>query len=285
MFKRILIPVTAESLSYDVFQYALEFATAIKAAVVLTYVMSATDSDSEAESLLESYAQRAANCAVPCQKHLTERLHGTLGNSIFQAAIQADCDLILIGTHALDRLSQLLFGSITESLVHSTHLPVLVLHQNMLHYTPIKTVLVPVDGQLPSNRAVALAASLAPELAAELVFVHVVPDMSPPPTDVTGLSGLLYDPSGEISKLEAQSVTILQHAQSEAGGLGTVQRLAANFESVALRILESATSQKADLIVMGTHGRVGLQRLLFGSVTQAVMHRATTPILVLHSDK
>ncbi|MES4786478.1 MAG: universal stress protein, partial [Nitrospiraceae bacterium] len=48
-------------------------------------------------------------------------------------------------------------------------------------------------------------------------------------------------------------------------------------------ILEAAQEQHADLIIMGTHGRRGVSRLLFGSVTEAVLRRSPSPVLTVKS--
>ena len=129
---------------------------------------------------------------------------------------------------------------------------------------PIRRILVPVDWSEPSKCAVKLAASLAQEHDAQLVVLYVVP-----------LSVMMYGPPPE---------SWLEHIREElcrikpADSKTRVQHLV--FEGdPATAILRAAKGNHCDLIVMGTHGRTGLNRLLRGSVTEEVVRKA--PCLVL----
>ena len=285
MFKRILIPVTSETLSQHVLQYGLEFAKAINASVVVTYALIAHDSSNLADELLESCARAALEHGVPCEKRLIDGFDTGIGDAISQLAKTADCDLILIGTHALEGFNRLVSGSVTEQVVHHVQIPVMVMRDQTEHYTPFKRILVPIDGGTASDGAQALAQSLASNLAAQLIFIHVIPNVPAPIADVTGVSSMIYDPVGQTKMLETQSEKILARAkQSDLTGTAIVKGVPAQFESVPVRILETATSEQADLIVIGTHGRVGLERLLLGSVAEAVTNHANVPVLLTHAE-
>jgi nucleotide-binding universal stress UspA family protein len=67
-------------------------------------------------------------------------------------------------------------------------------------------------------------------------------------------------------------------------GIGIAKRVGQRGD-VAAQVLEVAADSSADLIVMTTHGRTGLGRLLFGSVAERILHGATVPVLVLRTPR
>ena len=284
MFKRILIPVTAEELSQHVLHYRLEFAKAIGASVVMTYALVEHDYSTIADELLESYGTMAREIGVPYEKRLTDGIEMAIGQAIIEQAQITSSDLILIGTHALEGFNRLVSGSVSEQVVHLAKIPVMVIRSQKQHYTPIKHILVAVDGGTASDSAVSLAESIAPELQANLIFVHVIPNIAPPIADVTGISSLVYDPIKQTQMLATESETILNRAkQSDSSGTATIKGVAAQFESIPKRILETADSEQADLIMMGTYGSVGFERLVLGSISQAVTNHANVPVLLTHA--
>jgi nucleotide-binding universal stress UspA family protein len=281
MFKRILIPVTFETLSQQVWHYGLEFAKATDASVVVTHALTEHDLNSEAQELLESYARNAHEIGVPCQKRLIDGYESSLGDAITQTAAAEDCDLILIGTHALEGFNRLISGSVTEAVVHSTQIPVMVIRNLQEHYTKFEKILVPVDGNDVGDSAQLLAQKLAPALEAKLMCLYVTPDLTPPMSDATGISSLMYDPSEELKLLDEQSQTILAHAKAlDHSGAVVLKNVGAMFESIPTRILEIAQSEGVDLIVMGTNARTGIGRLLLGNIAEAVTHHANVPVLL-----
>jgi nucleotide-binding universal stress UspA family protein len=143
-----------------------------------------------------------------------------------------------------------------------------------------KKILVPVDGSAPSKAAADLAVRLASDQGADLVFVSVcetariIAMMSTP--------AIGADPS---IALDAEREAC-RHALDDAGKLTVsasckVQSFLDEGVSIDC-ILQSAENTKADLIVMGSHGRGGLARAVVGSVAEGVMRRAKIPVLILH---
>jgi nucleotide-binding universal stress UspA family protein len=128
--------------------------------------------------------------------------------------------------------------------------------------------LVPIDWSQPSQRAFRVAASLAREHGAELAVLYVVP-----------LAALMYGPAPE---------SYLDHLRDELRRLKPrdpetrVRSLLAEGDP-ARAIVKAARETKCDLIVMGTHGRRGLNRLLRGSVAEEVVRQAPCPVLTLNT--
>jgi nucleotide-binding universal stress UspA family protein len=133
---------------------------------------------------------------------------------------------------------------------------------------PLRTILHPTDFSERSEFAFRLACSLAQDHGAKVAVLHVVP----PPAVVYGetMTGIAID------RCIASAKELLAKIQPVAG-----VPLTTHLESgeAAAEILKYAEGIKPDMIVMGSHGRTGVSRLLLGSTAEQVMRRAECPVL------
>lgn len=137
---------------------------------------------------------------------------------------------------------------------------------------PIPVILHPTDFSESSMAAFEMACSLARSHGSRVVVVHVVPPPPMPPHAPV----LTTPPSSEYREhLYKELVKI----QPKKGGVAIDYQLLDG--DPAERILEMARSLPADLIVMGTHGRTGLERLVVGSVAEHVLRHASCPVLTV----
>ena len=142
-------------------------------------------------------------------------------------------------------------------------------------------ILVATDGSALSEKAVQSALSLAKLSGATLVALRVIPRY--PRSYLEG--GATVDIS-EIKRIEAQWTAQAQEQLSaikaEGKNMGvTVKTTIAKSDLVAESIIATADKQEVDLIVMASHGRKGIKRLLLGSETQHVLTHSGKPSLVL----
>jgi nucleotide-binding universal stress UspA family protein len=144
-----------------------------------------------------------------------------------------------------------------------------------------KRILVATDGSTLSKKAVASAIALAQLSEAELVALKVVPRYPQ-----TYYEGGLALPASDIAKVEKQWATQGQAVvdavvkTAQAKGL-TAKAVVVKSDLVSEAIIATAKKNKCDLIVMASHGRKGIKRLLLGSETQQVLTHSHTPVLVL----
>ncbi|WP_312260584.1 universal stress protein [Limnohabitans sp.] len=144
-----------------------------------------------------------------------------------------------------------------------------------------KRILVATDGSALSKKAVASAIALAATCGAELVALKVVPRY--PQAYFEGSIPLSAD---EISRVETQwteSARVQLAAVEKAAKAKGVETKVVTVKSdvVSDAIIAAAKKQNVDLIVMASHGRKGIKRLLLGSETQQVLTHSHTPVLVL----
>jgi nucleotide-binding universal stress UspA family protein len=144
-----------------------------------------------------------------------------------------------------------------------------------------KRILVATDGSTLSKKAVASAIELAATCAADLIALKVVPRY--PQAYFEGSIPLSAE---EISRVETQWTESAQaqlaavEKAAKAKGVAT-KVVTVKSDVVSDAIIAAAKKQKADLIVMASHGRKGIKRLLLGSETQQVLTHSHIPVLVL----
>ena len=145
-----------------------------------------------------------------------------------------------------------------------------------------KRILVALDGSRTSERALRHAIGLAREQQARLRLVHVV--------DELGVNlGAVPTPEAFWTAAHKAGERILQRARARAlkAGIEAEPRLLENrtFGAVVRRvadlIVEDAARWPADLIVIGSHGRRGLSKILLGSIVEGVLRMSGTPILLI----
>lgn len=144
-----------------------------------------------------------------------------------------------------------------------------------------KRILVPTDGSPLSRKAARAAIGLAAGMGAEVVALHVVPRY--PLSLVEGAIGVVPHDAARIEKEWARRGQAMADEVGAAADRQGVQARALTVRSnlVAEAILGAARKNRCDLVVMASHGRKGIKRLLLGSETQHVLTHSDIPVLVL----
>jgi nucleotide-binding universal stress UspA family protein len=147
---------------------------------------------------------------------------------------------------------------------------------------PIKKILAPIDGSKNSLAALQVAVGLAKDYGAELNIIQVLP-MHPTSISMSSLSGA---PSSLLSVYEEEAKSA-KKTIDDAVELARKHRVKASGEvirmqnSVVEAIVEKASAEKSDLIVIGTRGLGGFKKLLVGSVSSGVVTHAHCPVFVV----
>lgn len=178
-----------------------------------------------------------------------------------------------MGTHGCTGLRRLLAGSVAATVLAKANCSVMALRSGQGGYKSgeIRVILQPTDFSKAARAALGVARSLARDHGARLIILHVAPAG-------TSLEGRL------AAELDAgdyqQSLDAIRRRLDGADLKYPVEtRLSRGFE--AEEILRVAQDVACDLIVMGTHGRTGLRRLLMGNTAESVLPKADCPVLVV----
>jgi nucleotide-binding universal stress UspA family protein len=143
-----------------------------------------------------------------------------------------------------------------------------------------KKILVPTDGSQQAARAAQTAAELAKSQGAQVVGVYVIdpfPYIGIGDASAVGLQAYLT----EAKTAAGHALDALGQVCKDAGVPFTGDTIERNV--VYEGILETASAEGCDLVVMGSHGRQGIQALILGSVAQKVLTHAKVPVLIVKS--
>jgi nucleotide-binding universal stress UspA family protein len=144
----------------------------------------------------------------------------------------------------------------------------------------IRRILCPVDFSRFAHHALEQAIDLAHEFNAEVSVLHA--SAVAPVTSLAPVGAPLALEPARLTREERQAITAHLHeftGEVDGGGLSVTNRLVE--QDPVSAIVQIAGSWPADLIVMGTHGRAGFERLLLGSVAEKVLRKATCPVLTV----
>jgi nucleotide-binding universal stress UspA family protein len=146
-------------------------------------------------------------------------------------------------------------------------------------------ILVAVDGSPTSNRGLRTAIELAADQKATLHIVNVVDALSvTPPLEAAYIPGDYLDEMIEALRQSGRKILAKAQAQAAARAVNVKITLVESVgHTVAHAILSQARKLRADVIVLGTHGRRGLSRALMGSDAEMVVREARIPVLLVHA--
>ncbi len=289
---RILCPTDFSEVSTKAEAYATSLARYYGAALHLLHVDPPTpvmapygempvdvrlfeDQRQQAEHDLAAARDRARAAGVAADASIRG---GYPAREVLDVADREHSDLIVLGTHGRGGFEHLLLGSVAEKVMRKAPCPVMVVPAQAATASDARfsRILCPIDGSASSADAVSYAVSLARETNGHLTLLYVV---EPVP------------PVGEFGPLDTEDLRRSgeQHAKAALQAAVTPEvRAWCDIEEVVAfgkaseRILHTATSHNADVIVMGVRGRGAIDLMAFGSTTNDVIRRATCPVLAVH---
>ena len=235
-----------------------------------------TDPDEAAVQHMEVQTATQERGTVPVIYTQTD--NSSPSEAIIDYATERDVDVVVMGTHGRQGMDRLLSGSVSEEVVRGAPCPVFTVLPSETEGVPtISRVLAPVDLSEQSPMVVDHAAALSEAYGAPLDLLHVVEEAAYP--SAYGLDAMGTDLPNVQDRAREALETLAGRIDLRTDPVN-VHVLAGN---AARDIVEFAEEQAADLIVMATHGRTGLERFLIGSVAEKVVRRAPCPVFTLKS--
>jgi len=191
---------------------------------------------------------------------------GEPAGRLLEAANEAQCSLIVMGTHGRQGLDRLFVGSTTEAVLRGSTIPVLTLRSGAKQADATRRcferIAVGIDDSEPSDAAVQTVLALPTDDCREVFFYSVA-----------GTGGA----EGE----KAERVVAKAIAAAHSRGVSAKGQVVEGHTEDAL--IAFAQQRFADLIVVGSHGRRGLQRAFIGSVAEHVVRKAPLPVMVVRT--
>jgi nucleotide-binding universal stress UspA family protein len=293
MFRHILVPLDGSALAESALPAAAYLADRLHSGVTLAHVIEAGAPETvhgqrhlarpeEAEAYLADVAQRAFPAGIQVNRHVHTAATRDMAQSIIDHAVERTDTLIVMCTHGRKGLGSLLMGTIAQHVAGGGRTPVLLIPPEASPEFACQRILVPLDGQPIHEQAVALAAGIAGACKSAVHLLFVVPTRATLPGPAAP-SGLLLPGTTravlEMAQKEAAPYLERQAAPLKAAGLPVTQETQRG--DAATAILASAKKCSADLIVMATHGKTGIDAFFADSVAPRVASYAKRPVLLV----
>lgn len=231
----------------------------------------------ELAAYLQTLAERHAQPGLNLHSRVVE---GDEASVIVDTAVSEKIDLIVMSTHGRSGLSHWYLGSVTEKVLQSAPCPVLVMRDAVRSFGH---TLITLDGSHLSEQALTPALAVADcfDTAVTLLRVEQPEDLDP---------NFIYELDAYESGLGSQAREAInfrtenylsQIAERHQPRCQQKIQLLVMSGSAAKEILTAIEAGSVDLVVMATHGRTGLRRWVYGSVTEKVMRQANCAVLIV----
>lgn len=291
VFKKILVPLDGSELAERALYPALTVAQQTRGQVILLSVpilkhvfvteragyglLLPNNSFEKSRQELIAYLQSIRESQEEADFNVCTRvLDGDPASVIVDAATEEGVDLIAMSTRGHSGLTHWMIGSVTEKVLRAASCPVLVIRSSKV----ISKILITLDGSELSEQALKPGFEFARCVEAEVFLLQVLNILSP--SEVRWLNELeagLADRLREDSK--AYLKTIAGDYRDAVGGKGVQTIVRAGH--AASKILDTVENLDIDLIVLATHGRTGLRRWVYGSVTEKILRSTNCAMLVV----
>jgi len=233
-----------------------------------------------AHTYLVGVAQQLQRQSIDAHTHVGQ---GAAADAIIAAA--GEYDLVAMGTHGRGGVGRWVFGSVADKVLRGASVPVLLIRAGpaaAAWSVPPRRIVAPLDGSELAERALPLAAALAERAGAEVLLVQSVAWAAMAMADPSGY-GAGGGTADLLEQAQADAHAYLDEVGRRLAGRGLTVRADVRLEAAAEAILDLAVEQRADLIVMSTHGRSGVGRWVFGSIADRVLRGATSPVLLVRA--
>lgn len=233
----------------------------------------------DAAAYLEDARERWAAENIPVH---TKVVSGDPASVILDTATALDVDLICMTTHGYSGLTRWMLGSVTERVLRAAPCAVMVIREDC----PMRRVLIALDGSALAEQALRPGLEVARRLGAHVTLMQVATAV-PVPHDVIFELELAEGGIGDLLAADTieNAKTYLAAVAKRVARYGVPVETHVDIGSAAERIIGYSAYNEIDLVVMATHGRSGLRRWAYGSVTEKVLRSGQCALLVVRSPR
>jgi len=210
---------------------------------------------------------------------------GDPASCIIDLAEDEAIDLVVMSTHGYSGMTRWFLGSVAEKVLRHVACPVLIVREEFA----IKRIVITLDGSVLAESSLPFGLDVAEAFAfgAEVTLLYV--DELSEKVDANKIENLNKDEPGlgdrYRQEFQLKAETYLNHVRQTYGRNNLNIKTAVRYGKPAHAILNFAEDNEIDLIVMSTHGRTGLARWRYGSVTEKVLHSADCAMLIYRPEE
>lgn len=295
MFKHILLPLDGSQLAESALPVVAYLADKLKAQVTLLHIIEKNapasvhgqrhlTNEEEACQYLQEVAEKAFPPHLEVYRHVHSEEVSKVSQSIVQHSDEFDPDLIVMCAHGEGGLRDFVVGSIAQQVIASGTIPVLLLQpeKSGAEFSGFDRILVALDGNPEHESGYAIAAEIAQELGASVHLIQVVPTLSTLNAKHSVTGTLL--PATTAALLEIDEDNACEYLEEKIKSLKqTSVDVSAEVErgDPARQVVQSADTQNSQLIILGTHGKSGMNAFWAGSVAPKIVEQTHRPILLV----
>jgi nucleotide-binding universal stress UspA family protein len=295
VFKHLLVPLDGSSLAESALPAATHIARKLGASVTLIHVVEKdapkeihkdrhlTNAE-EANAYLQEIAGHAFSPEVHVEWHVHIEEVKDVARSIVLHTQELGQDLVVMCTHGRSGVRDWFMGSIAQQVIALGRTPVLLIPPRDIGQAvfPCRQALVALDGVPDHEQGLRVAAGLAPACGISLHLLMVIPTLSTLKAEKAATGRMLPGAMMAMLDLTEQGGKdyLVRHMETlQAGGIVTSAEVARG-DAVAV-IVATAQRIQADLIVLGTHGKTGMDAFWSESVTPKLSGRSLVPLLLV----
>jgi nucleotide-binding universal stress UspA family protein len=296
MFKHILLPLDGSQLAETAVPVVVYLAKKLRAQVTLLHVIEKNApetvhgqkhlvNEDEAYRYLADIATKHFPKGVKVYRHVHTDEVEQVSTSILQHSAELDPDLIVMCAHGQGGLRDFMLGSIAQQVINTGKVPVLLLQPRITgspQFTSFERIFVALDGNPEHETGFQVAAELAEELKASIHLIQVVPTLSTLDAKRAPTGTLL--PATTMALLDIDEDTASDYLEEKIKTL-RAQNIEVSAEvergDPARQVVQSADAHATQLIVLGTHGKSGLNAFWTGSVAPKIVEQTQIPILLV----
>ncbi len=296
MFKRLLVLLDGSPLAETAVPIAAQLARLVAGKLTLLHIVerhAPTEvhhvrhlaSVAEANAYLDDVAQRSFLVDLRVDTHVHTNAVNDVTRSIVEHAAELQADLIVMCTHGRSGPRRFLFGSIAQQVIAHGTTPVLLIPPRLSEHPPqfnLRQIVVPLDGDPDHEQGLPVAIGLAQISHAAIHLVVVVPKIETLKDEKAATGKLL--PIATTAILDMQQSDASEYLQDQ---IAHVKDSGVSLMSEVSRgdpaevVIESARRANADLIVLGTHGKTGMDAFWSNSITPKVSDQSPAPVLLV----
>ena len=296
MFEHILVPLDGSGLAEAPLLPAVVLSQSLGSQVTLLHIIEKNapqaihgqthlTSEDDAHAYLRDVADRYFDPKIKTSIHVHTEEVSQVARSIVEHSEEFKPDLIILCAHGAGGLHNFVVGSIPQQVIAAGSVPVLLLQPEQdLDYQNIQfnRFLVALDGVPEHEYSLVVARELAHQTGAKLHLIRIVPTLSTL-SGKDAASGTLL-PATTNAMLEIAEEEACEYLEEKLQILldqGVEATAEVERGDPAIEVVKSADDQKADLILLGTHGKKGMGALWAGSVAPQIVSRSRLPILLV----
>ena len=296
MFKHILVPIDGSLMAEAALPAAAFLAQKLQARVTLIHVVERNPPDAvhgqphlknaqDAELYLRQVAERSFPKGIRVDYHVHRNEVDNVAASIVAHADELAHDLVIMCSHGRGAALHLFLGSIAQSVIAHGSRPVLITHPDAKGMPPAfscRHILLPLDDNPEHAKAIPVCKDLAKACGATLHLTIVVPDLATLSGEKAVASRMLPGTTSRLLELTTQDAEKYIHGLEEGlrqeGFEASAHVLRGDPASV---IVEAAEQAKIDVVVIGTHGKTGMDAFWAGSVAHKICSQSRVPLLLI----